>query len=111
MKLHHLAKWNEERRERARSYDELFAGVQGTIVLPHVPSWSRPVYHLYVVQVEDRERLQRDLAAAGIGTGIHYPIPLPLVKAYELWAGPGDFPIAEQAAARVIPPDVPRLLS
>jgi len=103
VKLCHLAKWNEERRERARSYDELFANVQGTVVLPHVPSWSRPVYHLYVVQVEDRERLQADLAAAGIGTGIHYPIPLHLVKAYEtLGYGPGDFPIAEQAAARVL---------
>ena len=103
VKLRHLAKWNEERRERARSYDELFADVQETIVLPYVPSWSRPVYHLYVVQVEDRERLQRDLAAVGIGTGIHYPIPLHLVKAYEaLGFNPGDFPTAEQAASRVI---------
>jgi dTDP-4-amino-4,6-dideoxygalactose transaminase len=68
-----------------------------------VPSWSRPVYHLYVVRAEDRERLQTDLAAAGIGTGIHYPIPLHLVKAYEaLGFRSGDFPAAERAASQVL---------
>jgi len=103
VKLRHLAKWNDERRERARSYDELLANTHGKVVLPHVPFWSRPVYHLYVVRVEDRERLQRDLTAAGIGTGIHYPIPLHLVKAYEaLSFRPGDFPAAEQAASQVL---------
>jgi dTDP-4-amino-4,6-dideoxygalactose transaminase len=102
VKLRHLTKWNEERREVARRYDELLAD-SGTVVLPHVPSWSRPVYHLYVVQVEDRERLQEDLGAAGIGTGIHYPIPLHLLKAYEtLGFRVGDFPIAEQAAAHIL---------
>jgi dTDP-4-amino-4,6-dideoxygalactose transaminase len=103
VKLRHLAKWNEERRERARCYDELFADTHGKVVLPHVPSWSRPVYHLYVVRAEDRERLQTDLAAAGIGTGIHYPIPLHLVKAYEaLGFRCGDFPAAERAASQVL---------
>jgi dTDP-4-amino-4,6-dideoxygalactose transaminase len=68
-----------------------------------VPSWSRPVYHLYVVRVAERDRLQSDLAAAGIGTGIHYPIPLHLVKAYEpLGYRAGDFPVAEQAASGVL---------
>src|SRR5438132_5130157 len=80
VKLRHLAKWNEQRRERARGYDELFADAEGTVILPHVPSWSRPVYHLYVVRVADRERVQHELSAAGIGTGTHYPIPLPLAK-------------------------------
>jgi dTDP-4-amino-4,6-dideoxygalactose transaminase len=103
VKLRHLAKWNEERRERARCYDELFAGTHSKVVPPHVPSWSRPVYHLYVVRAEDRERLQTDLAAAGIGTGIHYPIPLHLVKAYEdLGFRSGDFPAAERAASQVL---------
>jgi dTDP-4-amino-4,6-dideoxygalactose transaminase len=103
VKLRHLAKWNEERRERVRCYDELFADTHGKVVLPHVPSWSRPVYHLYVVRAEDRERLQTDLAAAGIGTGIHYPIPLHLVKAYEaLGFRCGDFPAAERAASQVL---------
>src|SRR5207245_2008248 len=94
---------NEQRRKRARGYDELFADAEGTLALPHVPSWSRPVYHLYVVRVADREPLQKDLAAAGIGTGIHYPIPLQLAKAYEaLRFRPGDFPVAEQAASQVL---------
>ncbi len=103
VKLRHLAKWNEQRRELAKRYDELLADTAGTVILPHVPSWSRPVYHLYVVRVADRERLQKDLTAAGIGTGIHYPIPLHLVKAYEtLGFSPGDFPVAEQAASQVL---------
>jgi len=103
VKLRHLAKWNEERRERARAYDDLFTDIPSAVVLPHVASWSRPIYHLYVVQVEERERLQRDLAATGIGTGIHYPIPLHLVKAYQsLGFVAGDFPVAEHAAERVL---------
>ena len=102
-KLRHLAKWNEQRRQRARGYDELFANADGTVILPHVPSWSRPVYHLYAVRVAERELLQKDLAAAGIGTGIHYPIPLHLAKAYEaLGFRHGDFPVAEQAASQVL---------
>ena len=103
VKLRHLAKWNEQRREVARSYDELLTETRETVVLPSVPAWSRPVYHLYVVQVADRERLQKDLGAAGIGTGIHYPIPLHLVKAYAaLGFRPGDFPLSERAAAQVL---------
>src|SRR5207244_11479041 len=103
VKLRHLAMWNEQRRERACGYDELFAGADGALALPYEPSWSRPVYHLYVVRVADREPLQKDLAAAGIGTGIHYPIPLHLAKAYEaLGFRPGDFPVAEQAASQVL---------
>jgi dTDP-4-amino-4,6-dideoxygalactose transaminase len=103
VKLRHLGKWNEERREVARRYDDLLANADGRVVLPYVPSWSRPVYHLYVVQVEDRDRLQRDLSAAGIGSGIHYPIPVHLLKAYEsLGFRPGDFPVAEHVASHVL---------
>jgi dTDP-4-amino-4,6-dideoxygalactose transaminase len=103
VKLRHLARWNEARRERARTYDALFADAEGTLTLPRVPSWSRPVHHLYVVRVEDREPLQQDLAGARIGTGIHYPIPLHLLKAYVgLGFRAGDFPVAEQAAAQVL---------
>lgn len=103
MKIRHLAKWNEQRREIARTYDELFAETRATVVIPRVPAWSRPVYHLYVVRVADRERVQKDLATAGIGTGIHYPIPLHLVKAYEaLGFRAGDFPLSERAADEVL---------
>jgi len=103
VKLRHLAKWNEQRRRVARIYEELLADVSDAVILPHVPAWSRPVFHLYVVRTEDREQLQKDLTAAGIGTGIHYPVPLHLVKAYEtLGFHPGEFPISEQAAAEVL---------
>jgi dTDP-4-amino-4,6-dideoxygalactose transaminase len=103
VKLRYLAKWNDQRREGARGYGELFGDAEGTLVLPHVPSWSRPVYHLYVVRAADRERVQEDLSATGIGTGIHYPIPLHLLKAYAtLGFRPHDFPVAEQAASQVL---------
>jgi len=103
VKLRHLAKWNEQRRERAREYGELFADAGETVVRPHVPLWSRPVYHLYVLQVPDREQLRKDLTAAGIGIGIHYPLPLHLAKPYErLGFRPGDFPVTEQIAAHVL---------
>jgi len=103
VKLRHLAEWNEQRRQRARIYDDLFAGTDGMVVRPHVPAWSRPVWHLYVVRVANRDSLQKDLADAGIGTGIHYPVALHLTKAYEaLGFRPGDFPVAERAAAEVL---------
>jgi dTDP-4-amino-4,6-dideoxygalactose transaminase len=72
-------------------------------MLPHQPSWARPVYHLYVVQVENRTWLQSKLSDAGIGTGIHYPVALHLTKAYQsLGFQVGDFPIAEKAAAHIL---------
>jgi dTDP-4-amino-4,6-dideoxygalactose transaminase len=103
VKLPHLTKRNEQRRWRARGYDELLADTEGRVGVPYVPSWSRPVHHLYVVRIADRARLQTELAAAGIGTGIHYPVPLHLAKPYAaLGFTVGDFPIAEQAAAEVL---------
>lgn len=103
VKLLHLAQWNEQRRDRAHAYDELLAATYGAVVLPHVPHWSRPVYHLYVIRVADRQRIQAQLAAAGIGTAIHYPIPLHLSKAHEdLGFCQGDFPVAETTAANIL---------
>ena len=102
-KLRHLKKWNEQRREVAERYNKMFAGADGSLVLPHQPDWSRSIYHLYVVRVTDRVRIQKHLDEAGIGTGIHYPIALHLARPYE-WLGfhPGDFPIAEQAASQIL---------
>jgi len=103
VKLRHLKKWNEERRKNANHYNELFAGSNGCITLPYEPEWSRGVYHLYVLRVADRARLQKGLEAAGIHTGIHYPIALHLAKAYEgLGFRLGDFPIAEQTASQIL---------
>jgi dTDP-4-amino-4,6-dideoxygalactose transaminase len=94
VKLRHLAKWNEARRTHAHRYHELFAEAKDSVVIPVEAAWTKGVYHLYVVRVADREALQAHLAEAGIATGIHYPIPLHLQKAYEhLNYKKGDFPV------------------
>jgi len=101
-KLPHLEGWNARRRERAAEYNRLLAGEAG-VVLPFEPEWSRSVYHLYVVRVPEREVLIEHLKQAAIGTGIHYPIPLHLQKAYaHLSYGAQAFPVAERAASEVL---------
>jgi dTDP-4-amino-4,6-dideoxygalactose transaminase len=102
VKLRHLPDWNEQRRARACTYSQLFAGAE-KVILPLVPRWSRPVYHLYVVRVAERARVQKALASAGIGTGIHYPTPLHLSRAYQaLHFRAGDFPVAEHLSSRIL---------
>jgi dTDP-4-amino-4,6-dideoxygalactose transaminase len=103
VKLRHLSKWNQSRREHAHRYHELFAEVKGAVTIPVEAPWTKGVYHLYVVRVADREALQAHLAEAGIGTGIHYPIPLHLQKAYQhLNYKKGDFPITERVALEIV---------
>jgi dTDP-4-amino-4,6-dideoxygalactose transaminase len=103
VKLRHLAKWNESRRALAHSYHELFADAKDSLVVPVEAAWTKGVYHLYVVRVRDREALQAHLAEAGIATGIHYPIPLHLQKAYQhLGYESGAFPVTERVAAEIV---------
>jgi dTDP-4-amino-4,6-dideoxygalactose transaminase len=103
VKLPHLAKWNAQRRERAAEYNRLLQSAGDAFVLPHEPSWSRAVYHLYVVRTAAREALMDHLKTAAIGTGIHYPISLHLQKAYaERHYQIGDFPVAEKAATEIV---------
>jgi len=103
VKLRYLSKWNEQRRENARIYDELLAPLGGTVICPYQPSFSRSVYHLYVVRTKFRGELQKHLQEAGIGTGIHYPIPIHLQAAYASmgWKH-GAFPEAEEAADEIL---------
>jgi dTDP-4-amino-4,6-dideoxygalactose transaminase len=103
VKLRHLSDWNEKRREAARRYNNLLEVASEAIIPPHVPSWARAVYHLYVVRVPERDLVRELLQARGVGTGIHYPIPLHLQKAYG-WLGhrQGDFPVAERVANEVL---------
>src|SRR5208282_3189516 len=102
VKLRHLAEWNRQRQERAAAYKELFGSAEG-IILPFEPQSSRAVYHLYVIRVADRQALRDHLEAAHIGTGIHYPIPLHLQKAYRgLGHREGDFPVTERCAAEIL---------
>jgi len=101
-KLGHLEKWNMQRRERADEYNRLLAN-NCALTLPFEPSGSRSVYHLYVVRTIDRDGLMTHLREAGIGTGIHYPIPLHLQNAYaSLSYGLGDFPVAESVSAGIL---------
>jgi dTDP-4-amino-4,6-dideoxygalactose transaminase len=102
VKLKRLPDWNEKRRQHAERYRQLLRDREG-IILPHEPSWSKAVYHLFVIRVADREQLKRHLEGAGIGVGIHYPIPLHLQKAYA--AGhykKGDFPVTERVASEIL---------
>jgi len=103
VKLRHLEAWNESRRSLAQRYHELLSELSESIVLPHEADWTRGVYHLYVVRVQDRDSLQSYLAEAGIGTGIHYPIPLHLQKAYaHIGYKNGDFPVTERIAEQIV---------
>jgi dTDP-4-amino-4,6-dideoxygalactose transaminase len=103
VKLRHLDEWNRRRQEVANCYLENLARMQPTLTLPYVPGWARPVWHLFVVQYEDRSSLQEKLAQVSIGTLIHYPIPPHLQEAYRsLGYREGDFPIAERLSARVL---------
>src|SRR5438270_8110969 len=101
VKLRHLDRWNELRRTIALLYGELLK--DGGASLPYESPDVEHVYHLYVVEVEGRERVQGELAAQGISTGIHYPVPIHLQVAYgEAGFGLGSFPATEAAAKRVL---------
>ncbi|HEV2881593.1 MAG TPA: DegT/DnrJ/EryC1/StrS family aminotransferase [Pyrinomonadaceae bacterium] len=110
VKLKYLDGWNELRRAHAARYRELLSGLSGgdgdgasALTLPRELPYARHIYHLYVVQTDERDALQQHLTAAGIQTGIHYPVPVHLQPAYaSLGHRAGDFPVAERQAARVL---------
>ena len=103
VKLRRLAAWTELRQQAAVRYGALFAKAALGLEAPHAPAWAKSVYHLYVVRVQDRDGLMKHLADAKIGTGIHYPVPLHLQKAYEgLHHKAGDYPVAEKASAEIV---------
>ena len=101
-KLGHLRSWNEQRRMKAAEYKQLLSGCHA-VGLPFEPSWSRAVYHLFVIRSNDREGLMKHLAECGIGSAIHYPVSLHLQRAYvSLNYSAGDFPVSESAAAEIV---------
>jgi dTDP-4-amino-4,6-dideoxygalactose transaminase len=103
IKLRHLAQWNQQRREIAERYSELLKEIWPDLTLPCEPTWSRPVYHLYVVRTVERDKLQEHLTKTSVGTGIHYPVPVHLQNAYRFMGfKQGDFPVAEKVAAQVL---------
>lgn len=109
-KLPHLDAWTDRRRAIASAYTE---GLRGSdLILPHVPDWADPAWHLYVVRSHDRDGLQNRLAGAGVGTLIHYPIPPHMQAAYaDLEFAVDAFPLARQLADEVVSlPMGPQLL-
>jgi dTDP-4-amino-4,6-dideoxygalactose transaminase len=101
VKLRHLDRWTEARREVVRQYDELLSdsGVETPTEMP----WGRHVYHVYTLRTDDRDGLQAFLQAEGIQTSIHYPVPAHLQPAYaDLGYGRGAFLRSERAAEQVL---------
>lgn len=102
-KLRKLAEWNEKRRRIAAQYASLFLEEGRTDLAPFEPAYAKGVYHLYVIRVQDRDAVIAHLAEAGIGTGIHYPVPLHMQKAYQgLGFAEGAFPVAEKVSSQVL---------
>jgi dTDP-4-amino-4,6-dideoxygalactose transaminase len=102
VKLAHLDEWNRRRRILADRYLEELADVPD-LILPVVPDWADPAWHLFVIRHPRRDQLQKHLTRAGIGTLIHYPVPPHLSGAYaeDGWRA-GDLPITEESAKTVL---------
>lgn len=101
-KLRLLDAWNDLRRAAASRYDQLLGDLDG-VRTPSVRPGNSDVWHLYVVRLDDRDRVMAELTGAGIGVGIHYPTPVHLTAAYSaLGYRRGEFPVAEAAADRIL---------
>ena len=102
IKLRRLDDWNAARRRNAALYSEVLEGIPKLFV-PGTHPDAEPVWHLYVIETDGRDDLQKKLGEDGIQSGLHYPIPLHMQKAYErLPYRKGDFPHAERSAARLL---------
>jgi dTDP-4-amino-4,6-dideoxygalactose transaminase len=96
-KLPHVDRWTAQRRRHAATYERLLS--DAPIGRPAASSGERHVYHIYAITMPRREKLRAQLAESGIGTAIHYPLPVHMTKAFaDLGYGPGSFPVAERLA-------------
>jgi dTDP-4-amino-4,6-dideoxygalactose transaminase len=101
VKLKYLDRWNDQRRQAASAYDKALADTD--IEVPTEMDYGRHVYHLYVIQSENRDALRQQLSDAGIESGLHYPTPLHLQEAYHfLGYKQGDFPVTERVKSRIL---------
>ena len=101
VKMNHIEAWTEARRAVAQQYDRLLDARSYKRPMP--PSYSRHVYHVYAIEVPQRDDVLAALHSAGIGAGIHYPVPVHLQKAYAgLGYGVGDLPVTESLAKRFL---------
>ncbi|MGB2928748.1 MAG: DegT/DnrJ/EryC1/StrS family aminotransferase [Desulfobacterales bacterium] len=102
IKLKRLNQWNRARRKNAAYYNELLSEISSVTLLTEA-EFADSVYHLYVILVNDRDELQKFLDSKGIATGLHYPLPLHLQKAYgRLGYKKGAFPVTENIADRLL---------
>jgi len=102
IKLRRLDAWNRSRRRAAAWYREALADVDA-VTLPDEPEWAEGNFHLYVIHCDHRDALRDHLTAAGIGTGLHYPLPLHRQRAYaHLGLREGAFPVSEDLARRLL---------
>lgn len=102
IKLRHLAGWNDGRRRAAQLYRQALGDIP-QVQVPVEADYSRHVYHLYVIQAERRDALQEHLTRLGIGTGLHYPLPLHRQKAYShLGYAEGSLPVTERVARKIL---------
>jgi dTDP-4-amino-4,6-dideoxygalactose transaminase len=102
IKLRYLDAWNAQRRQAAQWYREALADID-QLTLPHEAEACEGNYHLFVVHVDQRDELREHLGRSGVGTGLHYPLPLHLQRAYEgLGYRRGAFPVAERLAERLL---------
>jgi dTDP-4-amino-4,6-dideoxygalactose transaminase len=102
VKLRHLERFTELRRAHAARYDQGFDGLD-ELVTPAQSALVRHVYHIYAIRVRDRDQVMRLLAEEGVGTGVHYPVPVHLQEAYRsLGYRRGAFPIAERCAMEFV---------
>jgi dTDP-4-amino-4,6-dideoxygalactose transaminase len=106
VKLRHLDEWNVRRHKTAEHYLSALSGLKTELVVPHVPSWAEPIWHVFVVRHRQRDTLQKKLTAAGIGSLIHYPVPPHRSGAYSSLRSPTSetwqLPIADELASTVL---------
>jgi len=100
VKLQHLERWNQGRREKAAYYDR---HLPQAVTLPGRDPNARPIYHLYVIRTDERKALIDRLAEGGVASAIYYPVPLHLQRAFkDLGYKAGDFPAAEKACEQAL---------
>ena len=100
VKLRHLDRWNEARRRIAGVYDAVLA--ESAAVIPVRATDRRHVFHQYVIRLENRDRVRATLAQAGIGTAIHYPVPVHKQPAYATLAGPGGLEVTARLCGEIL---------
>lgn len=101
IKLKYLDEWNSKRAKHARTYNDGLKGLP--ILTPQVNPQTSHVYHLYIIRTKSRDKLAEFLKSQGIATGLHYPTPIHLQKAYSsLGYKKGDFPVAEKLSKEVL---------